>query len=126
MVLPNTSFAETKVERGGYDLRFVSISRISANFDITKSGKAIISSAVTTYPSAMDFIKLDVTLQKFDNGSWKPVKSWNATSHINFCSIDKQYYVMSGHQYRTVTKVYTYKDGQVVETDTTITGSRYY
>lgn len=120
------AFAESKEKEEEYGVRFVSISTIDAHFTIRDSGKAIVSSLVVAYPDQVDFLKMNLQLQQFNNGKWVTIKSWTNTNTYNYCNVDEQYYVMSGYQYRTVTKVYTYLEGRLIETDTTTTGSRYH
>ncbi len=95
------------------------ISVVTASLSINSLGKAISNGSVHFIGDYS--LTLSVELQRSDGTGWSEVKSWGEFFDIgNYHSIEKEYYVTSGHTYRVVTTA-TIKDGStVLETGTSI------
>lgn len=105
--------------------RYVNISVFTASVGVNSSGKASCYSDVITANSTHT-IYLDITLQRYNNGYWTNVKSWN-TSGTGEVSLDKSWYVTSGYYYRTAATATVYTSGgSYVEGVTIYSRSDYY
>lgn len=93
--------------------RFTNISVFYNDFYITDQGKAVLTSYIDA--RNVNECKINMYLQKYQNGSWVTVKSWSATESGTFCGIGETWYVMSGYQYRMKSYAYVYLDNEFVE-----------
>lgn len=74
------------------------ISNLSASLSISSLGKA--SCGAATYNNGTYDVTLTIALKQ--DGS--TIKSWNVATEDGFNSIEKTYYVTSGHSYQVVVK----------------------
>lgn len=93
--------------------RFTNISVFYNDFYITDQGKAVLTSYIDA--RNVDECKINMYLQRYQNGSWITVKSWSVTESGTFCGIGKTWYVISGFQYRMTTYGYVYSNGVLLE-----------
>lgn len=75
---------------------YVGISDLSASLSISSLGKA--SCGAATYNNGTYDVTLTIALKQ--DGS--TIKSWNVATEDGFNSIEKTYYVTSGHSYQVV------------------------
>lgn len=75
---------------------YVGISNLSASLSISSLGKA--SCGAATYNNGTYDVTLTIALKQ--DGS--TIKSWNVATEDGFNSIEKTYYVTSGHSYQVV------------------------
>lgn len=62
-------------------------------------------------------IKIVGTLQQYKNGGWSNVNSWTSIG-TTFITLDKQWAVYNGYQYRFYARFYIYdSDGNFLESD---------
>lgn len=105
--------------------RYVNISVFTASCSVTDSGKAQCYSYVKT--ADPDYtIHMNLALQRYVNGGWSTVKSWNS-SGTGSVTMDKAYYVTGDYYYHTAATV-TVRDenGDFVEMPTIYSQSYYY
>ena len=105
--------------------RYVNISVFYASVGVNGSGKASCYGDVTTANSTHK-VYLDITLQRYKDGYWSNVKSWD-TSGTGGATLDKSWYVTSGYYYRTAATATVYTSGgSYVEGVTIYSQSDYY
>jgi hypothetical protein len=83
------------------------------SFYISSTGSASVYASTLGQTSAS---KVDVKayLQKYENGSWTNIKSWDASANSYLVELDKTYYVAHG-TYRLYTIHTAYSSGGVPE-----------
>lgn len=93
------------------------IAVVGASISIGSLGKAI-SNGYVDFDGDHD-LTLTIELQRSTETGWSEVKSWSESfTSGNYHSLEKDYYVTSGHTYRVVTTA-TIRDGStVLETGT--------
>jgi len=104
--------------------RFSNISVFYNVFDITSSGKALLTSSITS--RGTDKIKISTYLQRYDNGSWVNIKHWSTTQPGTICVLGEQWYVESDNQYRMKSYAYVYRDNQFLESTVYTSGTKLY
>lgn len=105
--------------------RYVNIMAFSASIGVNSSGKASCYSFVETANSSYT-IYLNITLQRYKDGYWTPVKTWSG-SGTGEVTMDKSWYVTSGYYYRTAASATVYTSGgSFVESQTIYSQSYYY
>lgn len=104
--------------------RFSNISVFYNDFEITESGKAMLTSSITSRET--DKIKISTYLQKYENRRWITVKHWTTTGQGTIAALGEKWYVASGYQYRMKSYAYVYKDDIFLESTTYISVSKYY
>ncbi len=104
--------------------RFTNISVFYNDFYITDKGKAVLTSYIDA--RNVDECKINIYLQRYQNGSWVTVKSWSATERGTFCGVGETWYVMSGYQYRMKSYAYVYADNELVEYTNYVSKSKIY
>jgi len=121
LVLPAEAVEETPT----VSPRYVNISLMTASINVNSSGKASCYGDVKTANSTYT-IYLDITLQRYKDGYWNNVKSWD-TSGTGEVDLDKSWYVTSGYYYRTAATATVYTSGgSYVEGVTIYSQSDYY
>ena len=91
------------------------------DWDISSSGKATAMATVSANKSKVDKVKVTCNLQRFENSSWKTVKSWSEESDADtphVVMMEKTYYVVEGYSYRIEVKSKAYMDGALKESIT--------
>ena len=98
----------------------------TTGFSISSSGKSTSSGILNSWYST-DKIYMTVTLQKqLTSGSWTYVTSWSGTG-TGYLSMEKNYYVVSGYNYRCVVRVSVYSSsGTYIEGDTSYSSVVHY
>lgn len=92
---------------------FTNISVFVNTFEISTSGKASVSSYLTA--RNIDSLKIEVSLQQFNNGQWTSIKTWTETLSGMNGGLSGSYYVPKGNIYRVVSKGMVYENGLLVE-----------
>lgn len=115
---------ELKEENINASTRFSNISVFYNVFEITKSGKAMLTSSITSRET--DEIKISTYLQKYENRSWVTVKHWTTTGQGTIAVLGEQWYVASGYQYRMKSYAYVYKDNVFLESTSYTSSSKIY
>jgi hypothetical protein len=103
------------------DPRWSYFTTVVGDLDISSSGKATAMATVSANKSKVDKVKVTCNLQRFENGSWKTVKSWSEESDTDtphIVMMEKTYYVVEGYSYRIEVKSKAYKDGALKESIT--------
>lgn len=93
--------------------KFTNISVFLNDFDITGTGKAILTSSVNA--RNVDECEINMYLQRYQNGNWTTIKNWSTRESGTFCGLGQTWYVVSGYQYRMSTFAYVYQKGSLVE-----------
>ena len=104
--------------------RFSNISVFYNVFEITESGKAMLTSSITSRET--DEIKISTYLQKYENRSWVTVKHWTTIQPGTIAVLGEQWYVASGYQYRMKSYAYVYKDDVFLESTVYTSNSKIY
>jgi len=97
---------------------------ISAGLTIGKLGYATCSASLEITNST-DTGTLYMKLQRYSNGTWNDVYTWN-TSGSNRLVLGENYYVTSGYTYRVHAIGYVYTGGTLMETTTQDSQQVYY
>lgn len=103
--------------------RYVNIIVFTSSIDINSSGKATCNSYVQTANSSHQ-IYLSITLQRYEDGSWKNVKTWSGYD-IGIAELTKSYYIVSGYCYRTAASATVYTSGGSYVESSTIYSQSY-
>ena len=80
------------------DPRWSYFTTVVGDLDISSSGKATAMATVSANKSKVDKVKVTCNLQRFENGSWKTVKSWSEESDTDtphIVMMEKTYYVVA-------------------------------
>lgn len=121
-----TSYAADKEELAEktpeYGLRMTYINSVIASLSISSDGLSNSYAKMYAY-SGVDSIKISMHLQKYDNG-WKTVKNWSKEFDSTYGSLSKDWYVMSGYEYRVLAYFYAY-DGSNSESTSLIHKASY-
>lgn len=98
----------------------------SAGLSIGSGGKSTSSGILNSWYST-DKIYMTITLQKKPaSGSWSYVTSWSG-SGTGYLSMNKNYYVVPGYNYRCIVRVSVYSSsGTYIEGDTSYSNIVYY
>ena len=86
---------------------YVGLANFGASLTISSTGKASCGAAITNNGT----YDVDVTIELKRDGT--TIKSWTVATEVGFNSIDKIYYVTSGHDYQVVATA-TVKSGSSV------------
>lgn len=103
------------------DPRWSYFTTVVGDLDISSSGKATAMATVSANKSKVDKVKVTCNLQRFENSSWKTVKSWSEESDVDtphVVMMEKTYYVVEGYSYRIEVKSKAYMDGALKESIT--------
>lgn len=103
------------------DPRWSYFTTVVGDLDISSSGKATAMATVSANKSKVDKVKVTCNLQRFENSSWKTVKSWSEESDADtphVVMMEKTYYVVEGYSYRIEVKSKAYMDGALKESIT--------
>ena len=100
---------------------FTNILLFQNQFDISSSGKAIAFAYLTA--RNVDQVRIDISLQQYNNGSWKTIKDWTTTSSGTNIGLDKSYYISRGYTYRMISNGYVYENGILIENTSFISSS---
>ena len=103
------------------DPRWSYFTTVVGYLDISSSGKATAMATVSANKSKVDKVKVTCNLQRFENSSWKTVKSWSEESDADtphVVMMEKTYYVVEGYSYRIEVKSKAYMDGALKESIT--------
>ena len=103
------------------DPRWSYFTTVVGDLDISSSGKATAMATVSANKSKVDKVKVTCNLQRFENSSWKTVKSWSEESDADTphgVMREKTYYVVEGYSYRIEVKSKAYMDGALKESIT--------
>lgn len=92
---------------------FTNINVFYNDFNITNQGKAMLTSIVDA--RNVDRIRIEIYLQRYQNGRWNTVKSWETNQNGTLATLGENWYVASGYQYRMLSYAYVYKDGIIVD-----------
>ncbi len=105
--------------------RYVNIMDFYVSVGVNSSGKASCYSFVETANTSYT-IYLNITLQRYEDGYWTPVKTWSG-SGTGEVTMDKSRYVTSGYYYRTAASATVYTSGgSFVESQNIYSQSYYY
>lgn len=80
----------------------------STTISISDSGTATVNGRITGLAGRTTKMTLTLYLQKYENGSWKNVTSWQKESITNLLTLTKTKAVTSGYKYRTKASFYAY------------------
>lgn len=105
-------------------LRFSNINILCVDFGISSSGKARVESVLSARDC--DKVKINMYLQRYQNGNWVSIKSWSDTRNSTSMLLSKEWYVASGYQYRMKSYGYVYNNGQLVESSSLVSQSIIY
>ena len=103
------------------DPRWSYFTTVVGDLDISSSGKATAMATVSANKSMVDKVTVTCNLQRFENSSWKTVKSWSEESDADtphVVMMEKTYYVVEGYSYRIEVKSKAYMDGALKESIT--------
>lgn len=121
-----TGYAADKVEPAEkapeYSVRMTYINSVIASLSISSDGLSNSYAKMYAY-SGVDSIKISMYLQKYDNG-WKTVKHWTKKFDSTHGSLSKDWYVMSGYEYRVLAYYYAY-DGSHSESTSLVHKASY-
>lgn len=93
--------------------RYIGVSSVRANLDISSSGRASVGGTIRTYSG----YTVTVSVSLMQDGT--SIKSWSK-SGSGILTISQNYYVMSGHDYYTSLYISVYNsNNQLVDTITT-------
>lgn len=87
-------------------VRMTYISQVYTKLSISSSGLSTSYGRINAY-SGVDSVRISMYLQRNDNG-WKTVKHWVQDFNGTYGSLSKDWYVMSGYEYRVLTYFYAY------------------
>jgi len=92
---------------------YVNIFDFESELEIKSNGLA----EVSCFLSAEDVekVSISVILQKYEDGNWKTLKSWQKNNDACSISLKQSYYVSSGYNYRIVSSGYAYRNGKMIE-----------
>jgi hypothetical protein len=110
-----TSAQDISVAEGDSSLlRFSRIDTLSLDFSISSSGKSTSYGSVKLSNST-DTVELTLDLQQSSGSSWSTIKTWS-TSGSNKVTLEKDWYVASGYNYRLAVTANVYNSsGSLVE-----------
>lgn len=108
-------------ERSMITPQYTHIYRFINTLQIENGGKSLINAFLTT--SSGTSVSLEVQLQRYQNGNWIPVKTWQQSRSGTSISIAENWYVPSGYYYRTVATGRVYQNGVIVEQGSEISSS---
>lgn len=103
---------------------FTYISEARAKIYIDSNGKA----TVETYLIGNNNVtstKATVRLQRYINGSWTTIKTWNESSNSRILNFSDAYNTASGYDYRVQSVVTAYSGTQSESTTLTSSSQRY-
>ena len=103
---------------------FTNVNSFINSFDIDSNGKSSVNSTLSIREA--DQAKIDVSLERYSNGSWSTVKTWTTTESSTIAYIMKEWYVAKGYFYRMRSTGYAIKNGVVLETVYYTSTSKYY
>jgi hypothetical protein len=103
---------------------YTNILTFDNGFSISSSGQATFSSYLVA--RNVNSVKLDVSLQRYNNGTWQTIKDWTTTSSGTSAGLSESYYVSKGYTYRTVSSGYVYQNGRLAENSSFISNSLNY
>ena len=83
------------------------IKSVYTSLSISSSGRSNSYARIITY-SGVDEVKISMYLQRYDNG-WKTVKHWAQNFDDTYAYLSKNWYVMSGYEYRVLSYFYAYE-----------------
>jgi len=92
---------------------FTNISYIKTDLNIDSSGLA--HAQTTVIARNIDKIIINMSLQSYENGSWRVVKSWSQTSFNTECVMYNTIYVSRGYNYRVLANVFVYQSSSLLE-----------
>lgn len=92
---------------------YTNILTFENNFSISSSGQVTVSSILIA--RNVNSVRLDVALQRYNNGTWQTIKDWTTTSSGTSAGLSESYYVSKGYTYRTVSSGYVYLNGSLLE-----------
>lgn len=85
---------------------FTNIYTFHTYFGIDGNGKAMIDSALDGHGG--DNSRIRAKLQRYSEGSWTTLKTFETTSTTSNCTLSKSYYVTKGYAYRVLFYGYVY------------------
>lgn len=103
---------------------FTNISYVKAELNIENDGVAHAQTTVTA--RNIDKIVINMSLQRYENGNWKVLKSWLQTTNGMESVLYNSITVSRGYSYRILSNVDCYFKNTLVENDTILSGRRYY
>lgn len=93
--------------------RYTAILYFNHNLSIDSSGLATCSGKVEAKANLPT--KLIIKLQRYSNGTWTTIKSWEDTGDF-YVRLSKTYYVADGYSYRVYVEGYVYDvNGSLLE-----------
>ena len=87
-------------------MKMTYISNAYTSLSISSNGRSNSYAMMNAY-SGIDSVRISMYLQRYDNG-WKTVKHWAQNFTGTTGSLSKNWYVMSGYEYRVFTYFYAY------------------
>lgn len=97
---------------------FTNISYVKEDLNIENDGIAHAQTTVTA--RNIDKIIINMSLQRYENGNWKVLKSWLQTTYGSESVLYKTMTVSRGYRYRILSNVDCYFDNKLCETSTNI------
>ena len=82
------------------------IMNLYTSLSISSNGRSNSYAKMNAYPG-VDSVRISMYLQRYDNG-WKTVKHWVKNFSGTTGTLSKNWYVMSGYEYRVRTYFYAY------------------
>lgn len=108
-----SAYAETRMlPRWNYLLS------ISADLDINSLGVATVDVTCNANASTINEMKATIAVQRFENGSWKTVKSWTTSDQDASIYFTKSCAVYKNYSYRVKVTAKAYANGSLKETVT--------
>lgn len=92
---------------------FTNISYVKADLNIENDGIAHAQTTVTA--RNIDKIVINMSLQRYENGNWKVLKTWLQTTYGSESVLYKTLTVSRGYSYRVLSVIDVYNDSRVIE-----------
>lgn len=104
---------------------WVSIIDFANTFHISPSGEATVNTKLYA-ESNINKVILTASIQQYKNGAWNTVKSWTSTSYSSNGTIDQNWYLVSGYNYRLISSGSVYQNNTLIEKTSYISSSVWY
>lgn len=114
LIIPSYGESENSNEDGVViQPYFTNIYSFYSYFDIDGNGKGMIDATLDGHGG--DNGRIIAKLQRYRNGSWKTIKTYENTSTTSDCSLSKIHYVTKGYTYRVLFYGYIYNESLLLD-----------
>lgn len=119
-MIPGSAFAEERNSAVNLENDImpilIGVERIN-NILSFSSSRADVNITVKAYPEKIDKVKFEINLQKYQNGKWISIKTWNQSKSLSYgyTEFDESYSVEKGYKYRFKGSIKAYKGTSLVE-----------